>query len=152
MGRWREVVAGLAIGLGAGIVVLGIGGRIVMRVIAWDAGLPPSFSLGGSLEVLAAGAWRGLVGGLLFVALRRFGPANAYARGLLLGGLLFLFSVVILADSLRSLASELDAVPLALGLFGGLFALYAAAVELAARRWRIVQPTNDSRAEWEPPD
>lgn len=145
MRRWHGTVADLAIGLVAGIVVLGIGGRIVMRIIAWNAGLPPGFSLGGSLEVLVAGGWRGLVGGLAFAALRRFGPRNACARGVLLGALLFAFSFATLSASLRSLASELDAVALALALFGGLFALYAAAVELAARRWHAAPPADHAK-------
>lgn len=142
MGRWRDVVAALAVGLGAGIVVLGVGGRIAMRAIAWGAGIPPGFSFGGSLEVLAAGGWRGLAGGLVFAALLRFGPPNATVRAILLGALLFALSVLTLTASLRSLASELGVVPLALALFGGLFALYAATVELVTRRWRTVQPAD----------
>ena len=143
MTRWREIVADLAIGGIAGVVVLGIGGRIAMRVIARAAGLTPGFSLGGSSEVLFAGAWRGVVGGLFFATLRRFGPENRFARVLLLGGLLFAFSLATLPASLRSLATELDVVPLALALFGGLFGLYGATVEW--KRGPSARFTNDSK-------
>lgn len=137
MKRWREIAVALVVGLAAGIVVLGVGGRLVMRVLAWAAGLRPEFSLGGSLEVLAAGAWRGALGGLLHVPVRRFVPERSYARGLVLGVMLFLFSIVTLPGSLRALASELGAVLLALGLFGVLFLVFGIAVEWTMRRRNV---------------
>lgn len=57
----RAAVAGLV----SGVVILGLGGRLLMRLIAIATHGTGGFSWGGSLEVLAAGALFGTVGGLL---------------------------------------------------------------------------------------
>lgn len=57
----RAAVAGML----CGALVLGVGGRILMRLIAIATHGSPGFSFGGSLEVLAAGAFFGLLGGLM---------------------------------------------------------------------------------------
>lgn len=88
MSRARNAAVPVLVGLAAGIVVLGIGGRIAMRVIALVTGQVPDFSLGGTLEVLVAGAWRGTLGGLIYLVLRRFFPPTGPWKGLGLGILL----------------------------------------------------------------
>lgn len=63
----RAALAGAA----TGTIVLGIGGRLAMRLAGLLGGRAPVFSWGGSLEVLAAGARYGAAGGLLWVAVAR---------------------------------------------------------------------------------
>lgn len=63
---------GLLLGTIAGVIILGVGGRVAMRGIALYTGQAPGFSLGGSLTVIALGAVCGAGGGLLFVVVRRF--------------------------------------------------------------------------------
>ena len=77
-----------AVGLGAlsGLVSAGVGSRIVMRLIALadpssdgtftDAeAIVGDFTLGGTFGLLALGAVAGIMGGLLYLGLRRWLPA-----------------------------------------------------------------------------
>lgn len=49
---WNSVLFGAL----AGAVILGVGGRIFMRAIAWYHGNPTGFSWGGTAEVVLLGA------------------------------------------------------------------------------------------------
>ena len=64
----RSALAGAAIGM----VVLGIGGRVIMRVIAHWEGRVPGFTLGGTFTVVMMGALAGLAAGVVHGLLRRF--------------------------------------------------------------------------------
>jgi len=55
-----------------GLLVLGIGGRLLMRVIAHMEGRVPAFTLSGSLTVVFAGTVAGAFAGLIYHLLRRF--------------------------------------------------------------------------------
>jgi hypothetical protein len=56
-----------------GLIVLGIGGRVLMRVIAHMEGRATLvFTVGGSLTVLFAGTVAGTFAGLIYYLLRRF--------------------------------------------------------------------------------
>ncbi|HEX9607406.1 MAG TPA: hypothetical protein VF962_09265 [Gemmatimonadaceae bacterium] len=54
-----------------GLVVLGIGGRLLMRVIAHMEGRVPVFTTQGSLTVVFAGTVAGVLAGLIHYILRR---------------------------------------------------------------------------------
>jgi hypothetical protein len=91
------------LGLATGVVVLGIGGRALMRIIALAGGTSTGFSLGGSLEVVAAGALYGAVGGALFPYLpERLGPL----RTVLHAGALFLLTALT-SDAARGAAAAI---------------------------------------------
>ncbi len=121
-------------GLVAGIVVLGIGGRVAMRVIALAGGLPPQFDVAATLEVLAAGAWRGVVGAAIYVALARFlGPPRVWT-GAATGLVLFAFAIATLRASIHEQIAALDVGTLAGGLFGAVFLAYGITVHYAAAR------------------
>ena len=60
---------GAAIGL---VVLLGIGGRLLMRVIALMEGRPPLFTVGGSLTVVMDGTIAGALAGMFYGLLWRF--------------------------------------------------------------------------------
>ena len=60
-------VAALA-SLSAGLLV-GIGARIIMRIVALTSHMPPQFSIGGTLNILFAGIILGLVAGFIIVML-----------------------------------------------------------------------------------
>lgn len=126
----RSLLRPALVGTAAGILVLGVGGRVAMRVIALGGGAEPVFSIGGSVEVLAAGAWRGAVGGLLYWLVASLIRWTVPWRGLVTGALLFLVATLTLRPSLREQVAALDAAPLALGLFGSVFLLYGLAVDL----------------------
>lgn len=55
-----------------GLVILGIGGRVLMRVVAEIQGQPPILTLGGTLTVVFYGAVSGAFTGLVYYLLGRF--------------------------------------------------------------------------------
>jgi hypothetical protein len=76
MSRGHRVVIAAVAGLVAGTLVLGVGGRLAMRAIAYTEPAPPRFTGLGTLQVLGAGAaWGAVTGPALLVldGLRRVG-------------------------------------------------------------------------------
>ena len=55
-----------------GAIILGVGGRLLMRVIAHMEGRVPVFTPQGSLNVVLMGTIAGLLAGLIYYLLRRF--------------------------------------------------------------------------------
>ena len=55
-----------------GFLILGIGGRLIMRIVAHMEGRVPAFTFQGSTTVVFAGTVAGLVSGLIYHLLRRF--------------------------------------------------------------------------------
>ena len=68
MGLRSDLLRGALLGL----VILGIGGRLLMRVIAHMEGRVPAFTLQGSTTVVFVGTVAGLLSGLIYHLLRRF--------------------------------------------------------------------------------
>ncbi len=134
MHPWKQLGLALLAGTVAGVLVLGVGGRLAMRALAWAAGQPPEFSVAGSLEVLTAGAWRGAVGGVLYFALARILRNPGVGRGLALGIFLYGFTLATLRSEIRGIASALDLVAWSVLLFGAIFLLYGLSLELALGR------------------
>jgi hypothetical protein len=66
----RTLIDELLIGAGLGLVVLGVGGRVVMRGVAMATDAPSAWSVGGTVTVLAAGAAAGAAGALLHAIAR----------------------------------------------------------------------------------
>jgi len=114
----------LLVAAAIGAIVLGVGGRVLMRIIALATGSGGAFSLEGTLGVLAAGFLYGALGGLILVILDR---AHLYrGRAPILAVALYLI-VGLTSDAARGAASRLT-VPgrwIALGAFAGLLLLYS---------------------------
>jgi len=89
--------APFAVFLGAvvGCVVLGLVGRGVTAGLALSMGREANLSLNGLVESAIVGAVFGAVGGLLLLPVRKLVPAAGAGRGLLLGLLLFLGSLLL---------------------------------------------------------
>ncbi|HEV7838190.1 MAG TPA: hypothetical protein VGO75_09025 [Gemmatimonadaceae bacterium] len=68
MGLRSDLLRGTLLGL----LILGIGGRLLMRVIAHMEGRVPAFTLPGSLTVVFAGTVAGVFSGVIYHLLRRF--------------------------------------------------------------------------------
>lgn len=67
-----ELKSDLLRGTLLGLIILGIGGRLLMRVIAHMEGRVPAFTPQGSLTVVFAGTVAGALAGLIYYLLRRF--------------------------------------------------------------------------------
>jgi len=117
--RWRERLRLASVGVLSGLVVglaAGLGARLIMRLIALEIGSVPVFTLA-TLNLLGVGVSRGIVPGLLLVAIRKYLPGSNLMKGLAFGVLLLLlFGLLFLLPP----PGELLAAPL----FGGvLFAV-----------------------------
>ena len=55
-----------------GFLILGIGGRLLMRVVAVMQGTAPAWTFGGTMTVVFLGAVSGFGAGLIYYLLRRF--------------------------------------------------------------------------------
>jgi hypothetical protein len=97
----RTVVRTVGWGIAAGIIILGVGGRLLMRGVAVMAGVPPGFSMGGSLEVVISGALYGAIAGLTLLAFPiRLGVWRAIGHA----AAVFLI-IAVTSDAARSAAS-----------------------------------------------
>ena len=124
----RRAAATLLTGAACGAIVLGLGGRLAMRVIALQSGSPGILTPSGTTTVVLAGVASGLGGALLHLVAsaiaRRIAPGRPWVRRALFGILLVLVT-------LRGLH---PVQPLPLALFGPLVILYAVVIEVAAAR------------------
>ncbi len=126
MPSWRRAVRSTLAGLACGTLILGVGGRVLMRGIALATGGSGGFSLGGSLEVVAVGALYGALGGLLLLGfplrLGRWRPA--------LHATILLVVVALSSAAARGAASgvRLPARVVVVLAFGGLFLAYSFAL------------------------
>jgi hypothetical protein len=119
--RW---VFGPLVGIGLGLLILGIGGRIAMRVIAHATNVAPGFSFGGTMTVVFMGAVSGAAGGLIYAVLVRFVPNRPVVRALL-------FGVILVLLTLRGLS---PASAVSVSLFLPLILLYGGLMDFAWRR------------------
>lgn len=93
----RMVIMGLLGGMAAGILVGGVGGRLIMRILAMlneektgvmtgNGNLSGDISVGGTLAVVVfVGIVGGLVGGAVYVVIRRWLPGDGLLKGLAYG-------------------------------------------------------------------
>ncbi len=118
-------------------IALGVGARIVMRIISWVSGLPGAFSAGGSFEVVLFGALIGFPIALGFFWVRDRVRARLPWPGLLLGASLFLVLALLPPGSARSaMAGTPDPPVVTALLFLGLCLLFGAGLEWRWMSWR----------------
>ena len=79
----RGWIAGLSAGAFIGLVVLGIGGRAGMRIIALETGQPAAFTIEGSIAVALLGAASGAIAAVIFLVLRAALPTRRWMRAAL---------------------------------------------------------------------
>ena len=118
------------VGIALGVPILGIGGRIAMRVIAHATNVAPGFSLGGTMTVVFMGAVSGAAGGVIYAVLARFLPDRAAVRAVLFGVVL----------TLLTLRGTSPSTPLTLSLFLPLAWVYGALLDHLHRR-RFTAPS-----------
>lgn len=118
------ILIGILAGLISGTLILGIGGRLMMRAMAIIGGLTGGFSWGGSLEVVTLGALIGLCSGAFMGINYPFSYKNKLIWGLLHGILAYLM-ILVLPIGGKGAARGFPDLQLTIHiLFGGLFLLY----------------------------
>ena len=81
------------VGMALGLPILGIGGRIAMRIIAHATNVAPGFSLGGTMTVVSLGVVSGAAGGLIYAILVRVLRDRATLRAVVFGVILVLLTL-----------------------------------------------------------
>jgi hypothetical protein len=81
------------VGMALGLPILGIGGRIAMRIIAHATNVAPSFSFGGTMTVVSLGVVSGAAGGLIYAILVRLLRDRPLLRGVIFGVILTLLTL-----------------------------------------------------------
>ena len=79
----RSLPTALVLGAAMGLVFLGMGGRVAMRIFALLTDRAAAWSFEGSLTIVLMGAVVGSIGGLLLWLGRRFFGTSPLARGAL---------------------------------------------------------------------
>jgi hypothetical protein len=127
---------GLLAGLVAGFVAGGVGSRVAMRVVALVAGhehygeitdadaIVGAITAGGTVFLIMFATFLGILGGLLYVTVRRWVPGSGIRKGLAFGGLLLLLFGSVIIDGGNSDFRRFVPSYLSVGLFASLFFLY----------------------------
>jgi hypothetical protein len=149
--RTGAVRAGIIAGALCGAVFGGVAGRILMRVIflidrstdgaKTDFGTVGEITVGGTFTLLVLSTIGGAVGGVIYVAVRRWLPFSAVGRGVSFG-LIMMFGPGIIALGEVDLQIFEPALPI-FAMFVALIVLYGVGVTLLADRLHappLVQP------------
>lgn len=124
-----RVARSALIGAAIALPVLGVGGRVLMRVIAHWEGRVPVFTIGGTLRVLFFATMAGVAAGIVHGLLRRFVPSRIAES--------VIFAIVCVLFTWRAVNELL---PRPRFMFVALALLYVIVVELASGRSRITSP------------
>lgn len=89
----RRLATGFLLGMICGALFLGVCGRLVMRLFALATNRPEAFTLGGSLNVVIAGAIAGGIGGIVLAAIQRLMPRRLWLRGVLFAVICYLIAI-----------------------------------------------------------
>jgi hypothetical protein len=145
----RNLAPGVIAGFVAGLVVGGAGSRLAMRILALTsdefvrgAGTEAGATIGeitleGTLFLLVAGSILGILGGILYTALRSLVPGSGAMRGLLFGLLLLALTGRFLVDPNNPDFVILSPAPLAVAMFAALPVLYGLMMVPLAERLDI---------------
>ena len=128
----KQAGVGLLSGLIAGLV-LGIGARFAMRIVALAAHRTTEFSLEGTLMIVLIGCILGLISGPGYVAARRYLPSGHTWSGPLYGVLVLLVLIPLMPPPIQQeINQSIDRLPLIIALFGIVFAGYGAVLQSVA--------------------
>lgn len=76
----QQILASVTAGLVSGLIILGVGGRVLMRLLAFTTPENPRFTWFGTVQIIVLGAaWGLLTGPLILVVRSRLGRARLIA-------------------------------------------------------------------------
>ncbi len=146
------VIMGILGGIATGFLVGGVGGRLIMRILAIANGdiagvitengnVSGEITAGGTLGlIIIVGLISGVVGGLVYVVVRRWLPGGGLLKGIAFGLVLLCFFGTIVLDP-DNVDFILFTPRLSVGLFALLFLLYGVVASLFVDRLdRYVPP------------
>ena len=124
----KNIVKGTLAGLMSGTLILGLGGRLLMRGIAILAGGSGSFSWAGSGEVVALGSIIGICSGAFLGLSSPFAMRNKLIWGMLHGALAYIMVLVLPIGGKGAARGFPDLQVTIHLLFGGSFLLFGIAM------------------------
>ena len=142
----RMVVMGLSGGIAAGFLVGGIASRIIMRILAMvneekagvmteNCNISGEITVGGTFGlIIFVGIVSGVVGGLVYVMIRRWLPGGVLLKGVVFGLILLCFFGAIVFDPDNIDFALFGPRQLSVGLFALLFPLYGVVASLLIER------------------
>jgi hypothetical protein len=131
----RALAKGMLPGFIVGLIVGGVGSRVAMRVMAMTSPAARGFETdfgatvgeitpGGTLFLLIAGGVVGMMGGIVYVAVRPLLVGNAWVKGLLFGGVLLALAGAFLVSPTNPDFVILSPAGLAVAMFSALPVLF----------------------------
>ncbi|MHC4710631.1 MAG: hypothetical protein ACYTA3_09445 [Planctomycetota bacterium] len=143
LSRAHRVAIAAAAGLVAGTVVLGVGGRLLMRAVAYTDPAPARFTWLGTLGVLGAGAAWGTVTGPVLLLFDMLRAGWQWARGIVFGTVV-LGLAALAVGSIVGFGGPILAPPafiiLSAVAFPLLFLAHGVLVDVLVRRWLRPKP------------
>jgi hypothetical protein len=134
-------------GLGSGIVVLGLGGRLAMRVLALVAGRPTHFGLGASLGIVLIGGILGVLASIGYLLVGRRAPGTPALRGALYGTVLFAVLIPLQPAAIQEEIGALRGHLVVAGLcFWTACVGYGVLLAILVSRWTSARPLGSSSA------
>jgi len=131
----KRLLMGAVTGLVLGAVLLGAGGRLVMRGLALLDGRAVAFSMGGSAEVLLYGAIVGAITGAAYSLVPGPFRRRWIAAGMLLGAASYSGTLLTLPPHIALTAAPFAEHMVAVHAgFGGCFLVFGLALARTARR------------------
>ncbi len=134
----------------SGLLVLGLGGRILMRALAFTLEEGPAFTIVGSLEVLALGTIWGALTAPLLVLIRRCATARTRTAGLLHGVAVLALAIVtsLLVTGGGDIVAPRLFIVLGAILFSLLFLAHGVKVAALSARWSASAGDAAQDADW----
>ncbi len=151
MGRGHRVAIAALAGLVAGTLVLGVGGRLAMRAVAYTEPAPPRFTWLGTLQVLGAGAAWGTVTGPVLLVFDGLRARRHWAAGPVFGAVVLGLAALVVGAVL-GFGGRIVAPPafiiLSAVVFLALFLAHGVMVDLLVSRWqRSQRPSSEAAVE-----
>jgi hypothetical protein len=150
--RTRLVAVAAVAGLLAGALVLGIGGRLAMRAVAYADPAPTRFTWIGTLQVLGAGAAWGAVTGPVLLVFDGLRARLRWTTGLVFGAVVMVLAVLgvgLVAGFAGRIVAPPVFILLTAVVFPMLFLAHGVLVDVLARRWRrFAEPLPRSKARY----
>ncbi|MGI9551192.1 MAG: hypothetical protein ACR2MT_08340 [Aurantibacter sp.] len=142
----KRISTGLISGLVAGMLIIGMGGRLAMRIIALLGGQQGGFSWGGTLDVVAFGLITGAISGVIYGMIEKYGFSTKLLNGGLYGILLFVALLVLPIEG-KGAAKAFPDLQLSIYLiFGVTLIVYGIILAYAYKRClRLVTKSNPNR-------
>lgn len=136
--KTRRVLIAAMAGLLTGTVILGIGGRLAMRVVSYTDPAPARFTLLGTLGVLVAGAAWGTVTGPVVLLFDKSRASWKWAPGLLFGAVVLGLAALAVGSTVGfggPIVAPHAFIILSAVMFPLLFLAHGVMVDVLVRRW-----------------